>query len=276
MIFVKFNVMDFSDDIVQLVERNSFYTESWMALSKKIRFEVFKRDDFTCMYCGRKTPDVVLEIDHIIPRAEGGDDDIQNLVTSCFECNRGKGATPLDKVKTRDDLEEDLYLLAERELQIREYRKILQSKRNREDSDISKLSQYWSERSEGKYSLTEQGQQSLKSFLKDFMPEQIKEAIDIAYSKITIPEQRFKYMCGILHNWRRDKIERGSSSDILFYWRKKRPQNWKQADEGTVEYLLQTYDPVRIKFYIDRTVAELRGWASFDDVVKSLKENKYD
>ena len=61
------------------------------AIPKKVRFEVFKRDKFTCTYCGRKAPDVVLEVDHIIPVAEGGKNDIMNLTTSCRDCNRGKG-----------------------------------------------------------------------------------------------------------------------------------------------------------------------------------------
>ena len=59
-------------------------------LSKSVRFEVFKRDSFTCQYCGKSAPDVVLEVDHIIPVSKGGDNDISNLITSCFECNRGK------------------------------------------------------------------------------------------------------------------------------------------------------------------------------------------
>ena len=60
-------------------------------IPKNIRFEVFKRDKFTCQYCGRQAPDVVLEVDHIIPVKEGGDNSIINLVTSCRDCNRGKG-----------------------------------------------------------------------------------------------------------------------------------------------------------------------------------------
>lgn len=66
-----------------------------MALSKKLRFEVFKRDLFTCQYCGRRPPEVVLECDHITPRCEGGSDEIDNLATSCFECNRGKSGNAL-------------------------------------------------------------------------------------------------------------------------------------------------------------------------------------
>ena len=61
------------------------------ALAKKTRFEVFKRDNFTCQYCGKHAPDVVLEVDHIKPVAEGGTNDMLNLITSCVDCNRGKG-----------------------------------------------------------------------------------------------------------------------------------------------------------------------------------------
>jgi hypothetical protein len=52
--------------------------------------EVFKRDSFTCQYCGRKPPEVILECDHIVAVAKGGGDDMLNLTTACFDCNRGK------------------------------------------------------------------------------------------------------------------------------------------------------------------------------------------
>lgn len=54
------------------------------------RFAVFNRDNHTCQYCGKKAPGVVLEIDHKIPVSKGGDNSMGNLVTSCFDCNRGK------------------------------------------------------------------------------------------------------------------------------------------------------------------------------------------
>ena len=59
-------------------------------ISQKTRFEVFKRDNFTCQYCGASAPDVILEIDHIKPVSKGGTNSILNLVTSCRNCNRGK------------------------------------------------------------------------------------------------------------------------------------------------------------------------------------------
>lgn len=68
-----------------------------MTLSVKTRFEVFKRDRYTCQYCGKHPPDVLLEADHIVPRAAGGSDDLTNLTTACTDCNRGKGARLLEE-----------------------------------------------------------------------------------------------------------------------------------------------------------------------------------
>ncbi len=79
-------------------------------IKKSIRFEVFKRDSFTCQYCGQKSPDVVLEIDHITPVADGGTNDILNLLTACKACNAGKSDRPLSSSaaieKRRSQLEE--------------------------------------------------------------------------------------------------------------------------------------------------------------------------
>jgi len=56
----------------------------------KNRFEIFKRDNFTCQYCGRSAPMVQLELDHIKPQTKHGDNSKNNLITSCKECNIGK------------------------------------------------------------------------------------------------------------------------------------------------------------------------------------------
>lgn len=54
------------------------------------RFAVLARDNYTCQYCGRKPPDVTLQIDHRLPFSLGGTDELRNLVTACSECNGGK------------------------------------------------------------------------------------------------------------------------------------------------------------------------------------------
>lgn len=67
-------------------------------ISKKLRFEVFKRDYFTCQYCSSKPPKVPLEIDHITPVSKGGKNNIDNLITACFDCNRGKSNNELTSI----------------------------------------------------------------------------------------------------------------------------------------------------------------------------------
>ena len=61
-------------------------------LSFKSRFNVFKRDGFRCQKCGKGAPDTLLHLDHIIPVANGGTNDITNLITVCDACNQNKGA----------------------------------------------------------------------------------------------------------------------------------------------------------------------------------------
>ena len=56
---------------------------------KLTKTEVFRRDNYTCMYCGRKTQDPT--IDHVIPRHLGGTHTWNNLVTACVTCNQRKG-----------------------------------------------------------------------------------------------------------------------------------------------------------------------------------------
>lgn len=59
-------------------------------ITAKKRFEILKRDDFRCKYCGRNWKDVSLEVDHIIPKKEWGKDTMENLITACRECNMWK------------------------------------------------------------------------------------------------------------------------------------------------------------------------------------------
>lgn len=67
-----------------------------MAVSRRLRFEILKRDSHLCRYCGAKAPDVPLTVDHVVPVALGGSDDPTNLVTACKDCNSGKSSTSPD------------------------------------------------------------------------------------------------------------------------------------------------------------------------------------
>jgi len=62
----------------------------------KLRFDILKRDNFTCQYCGRKAPEVILEIDHIHPMSKGGSNEIENFKTAYKDCNMGKSNNLLE------------------------------------------------------------------------------------------------------------------------------------------------------------------------------------
>lgn len=150
-------------------------------LNKAIRFEVFKRDHFTCQYCGRKSPDVILEVDHIVPVAEGGTNDIINLVTSCRDCNRGKGKRKLDDnaavLKQRAELE----LMAERQEQVE---MMIQWKNDMSAMDnmlVENLSDYWITITG--YDISETGKRMLRSCYNRFGYSEVYEAISIAVDK---------------------------------------------------------------------------------------------
>lgn len=79
-----------------------------MPVSKRLRYEILKRDNHTCRYCGATAPDVKLTVDHVTPTALGGTDTADNLVTACQPCNAGKSSTSPDAPLVEDVKELDL------------------------------------------------------------------------------------------------------------------------------------------------------------------------
>jgi hypothetical protein len=94
-----------------------------VSISKSLRFEVFARDEFTCQYCGKRPPAVVLECDHVFPRSKGGSDDSVNLITACEDCNRGKSARVLREFAPRPDADLAMLKLQQEALEIERFLK---------------------------------------------------------------------------------------------------------------------------------------------------------
>lgn len=67
-------------------------------IRRGLRFEVLKRDRFTCTYCGANGAGVELHVDHVLATANGGKTVAANLTTACRDCNLGKGARLLSEV----------------------------------------------------------------------------------------------------------------------------------------------------------------------------------
>ena len=171
-------------------------------ISKKLRFEVFKRDQFQCVYCGKTPPEITLEIDHIEPVSKGGENGINNLVSACFVCNRGKRNIRLEQIPNKTS--KNIAILKEQEEQLKEYRKLIKKIAGRVNSDIKIINNVYSEAYLG-WELSESFKiGSIKKFLSLLPREEIIEALNIAISRFGNNRDRvLSYFCGVC--WRKIK-----------------------------------------------------------------------
>jgi hypothetical protein len=175
------------------------------AISVRTRFEVFKRDDYTCQYCGRRSPDVVLEIDHIVPVIDGGTNDPINLVAACWDCNRGKAGVPLGQVMTGEDPHDRAVMMLERERQLSEYNRVLEVVRERRERETWDLVRWWKSElghtSEDELSsIGRQNYHWLFGALEYCPAKVIRKYMDIALSRRMT--KNFKYVAACVRNWR--------------------------------------------------------------------------
>jgi hypothetical protein len=168
-------------------------------ISKRARFDVFKRDLFTCQYCGRKPPAVVLEVDHVVPVSGGGSSDEHNLLTSCFDCNRGKSngtleANPINVEKRRERLKA-------RQEQTKAYEELLRAQREDMNAKVDDVVEFYDNAFE-KWTLNDRARASIRRFL-DLLPHSIvAESMEYACARMN-EDRAFRYFCGIC--WRRIK-----------------------------------------------------------------------
>lgn len=173
-----------------------------------IRFEVFKRDGFKCQYCGRTPPAVILEIDHINPRAEGGRDCIENYITACFDCNRGKGKRKLDSLPVA--LGDTIETIKERRRQLQAFNRLIETIEKEYQVGIDKVNQAFQETFPDRILTDNFGRTSIKTFLKLLPPTRVLEAMSLACSKHgNDPERTVSYFCGICWNWIKRPETRG-------------------------------------------------------------------
>lgn len=186
-----------------------------MAVGKRLRFEVFKRDGFRCFYCGASplanTLTVKLHADHVEPKSKGGEDDAANLVTACVDCNLGKSDIRLDEKRLRSGFASD----EEREHaeQIREFlavqREIAAAKRDAEAIVL----EHWEDRiGEFHWQLP----RFIPGSIRDFGVEGALQAIDIVAQRgISSPTDQLKYFCGVLRNWREKVNDKKRSAEAI-------------------------------------------------------------
>lgn len=143
------------------------------AISKKTRFEVFKRDGFRCVYCGATPLAELLHVDHVIAVAQGGDSDMDNYCTSCVPCNLGKGARSLADIP--QSLADKAKNIAEQEAQIVGYQTIIAGRRQRLEDETWQVVQLLEP---GCESFNRKDFQSIKMFIEKIGLDETIESME--------------------------------------------------------------------------------------------------
>ena len=170
-------------------------------IGKRLRFDVFKRDEFVCQYCGGHPPKVILEVDHIKPIKSGGKNNIDNLITACFDCNRGKSCIDLSTIP--DTLKTKASRIKEKEDQYCEYIKLMDEINERIQRDAERINDIYNSYYK-KYVFTDEFMHSVRTFISKLGYYEVEDAIHKACSitreQRDASNQAIKYFCGIC--WR--------------------------------------------------------------------------
>lgn len=248
------------------------------AVSKTMRFEVFKRDSFTCQYCGSKAPDVILQVDHITPVAAGGTNDVLNLVTSCQPCNSGKSDRLLDDrdaiVRRRAELE----VLEERrqQLQMLHDWHLSLIKVDNEAVDLAE-SLWFASIDEHDRQLTDDARADLSKLIKrhgfDLVLEGISRAAnaamrspDVVDDKAAVTSRWFWKIGNVIAITKQDRIDPGSAK--LFYIRGILRNRCRYINEGWCIGLLRDAREAGVCVdWMESLAKSCWTWASFRDAV---------
>jgi hypothetical protein len=182
--------------------------------SKRLRFEVFKRDGFSCQYCGQQPPTVVLVADHIDPVKLGGASVIENLITACESCNQGKADKPLTERAVRPDADL-LYLETQQEIaELRRFRTAVEERDRELRAVMVVLQQQWCDASGLDWHPSDW---ILRRMLARYSPDILLEAVvDVApkaagsYLKDWVP-----YMWSVARNLSHAREEQSEAGDNL-------------------------------------------------------------
>lgn len=168
-----------------------------MAIARRLRFEILRRDNYTCRYCGASAPDASLTVDHVIPVVLGGGDEPNNLVTACTDCNAGKSSTSPDE-HTVEDVDAAALLFAKAMERAAEMRRIDQS---REAELIDHFRHKWDEWTFGYIAKPVPIESSWRSRISTFLSrglsiDDLIDLIPIAMQSRAQPDETWRYFCG--------------------------------------------------------------------------------
>lgn len=229
-------------------------------INKKLRFEVLKRDKFTCQYCGKSAPDVVLEIDHIKPVSKGGANDIMNLITSCKDCNRGKSNIELSDDSVVKKQQAQLQEIADRKEQLEMMLEWRESLNNLDENCVDAVSNIFDDFTD--WSVSEQGRKKIKKWIKDFSLMEVMDATETAIDT---------YYTGSEESW----IEAFNKISGICYLRRNQQNNPQMY---YVNYTIKALtnkgfyvDKAKIKIYIQENVVTKEDFETLKEVIKKSR-----
>jgi len=183
-------------------------------ISRRLRFEILRRDNNTCRYC--HATDAPLTIDHVVPVALGGTDDPSNLVAACKDCNGGKSSIAPDAALVAQVDEDAVRWAAAMRMAVEQQR----WDRRTLDNQLAPFVNLWERLApadfEPRYGAPDDWRERLTALLKAGLPmETLLESLQIAFAARNA-DNVFWYMIGVANNKladlnvrARDLIERG-------------------------------------------------------------------
>lgn len=163
-----------------------------MAVSKRTRYEVLKRDNYTCRYCGATAPEAKLTVDHVTPVALGGSDAAENLVCACSACNAGKSSTLPDAPLVADVRQDEMRWASA----IKRAAALREAERGKESAYVLAFETKWTSWSRCVYNLD-----SVARLYESGLPiGDVLDAVEIATQARGV-NSRFAYFMGIC--WKR-------------------------------------------------------------------------
>lgn len=247
-------------------------TTSRKNLTKKIRFEVLKRDNFQCKYCGKKAPDVVLEVDHIKPVAKGGDNSMLNLITACFDCNRGKRDIKLSDKQEVKKQRKELEILGKEREQIELLKKWKDELKNNNSEKLELFLDHIYDCSYNRFTLNEQGKKELNVYIKKYENKMLLNVITTSFEQyFNNPEEEelaneefhksFNYIPRII----KTKIAQQENPDLknLYYCRKIIENRCGYFDKWRSTEMLKELFKLYSFGEIKEMCCNLKNWSDF-------------
>jgi len=251
------------------------------AISKKSRFEVFKRDSFKCQYCGQSSPDVILHVDHIKPVSKGGDNSIINLITACQGCNSGKTNIELDDGSALAKQKAQMDELNERREQLQLMMDWRSSLKSMDDDVVQALIEEIEEAMPGN-EVNDQGEKNIRKWFKKYGYTLLAECIEVSASQYlqiddegTCKDQTAQKFFNMIPRIAANKSKFGDDPDMsrLYYARGILRNRLNYCnDQMAIDFLIAANERLEDPEELIQIAKTVKHWTAFRELMAEIIE----